>query len=56
MEEQWNYEDRNYQRLYDDEEDFDNSEAWEDDSDIGCSDCPPSECTGHCMSCAYRPI
>lgn len=41
---------------YADEEDFDDSEAWEDDSDRGCSDCPPSECTGHCMSCAYRPI
>ena len=29
-------------------------EEWEDGSDIGCGDCPESECTGHCMSCAYR--
>lgn len=54
--EEWSYEDRNYQRLYEDEEDFDDSEAWEDDSDRGCSDCPPSECNGHCMSCYYRSI
>ncbi len=53
--EEWSYEDRNYQRLYVDEE-FDESEAWEDGSDIGCSDCPDDECTGHCMSCPYRPI
>lgn len=38
------------------EEDFDDSAAWEDDSDRGCKDCPPSECTGHCMSCFYRPV
>lgn len=30
-------------------------EAWQDDSDRGCSDCPDDECTGHCMSCYYRP-
>ena len=29
--------------------------AWEDDSHITCKDCPPEECTGHCMSCSYRP-
>ena len=29
---------------------------WDDGSSIGCKDCPDSECTGHCMSCAYRPI
>ena len=38
------------------EEDFDDSPAWEDDSDRGCEDCPPEECTGHCMSCYYRPV
>lgn len=38
------------------EEEFDDSAAWEDDSDRGCKDCPPSECTGHCMSCFYRPV
>lgn len=38
------------------EDNFDDSEAWEDDSDRGCSDCPPSECTGHCMSCYYRSV
>lgn len=43
-----------FEEIY--EEDFDDSEAWQDDSDRGCSDCPPSECTGHCMSCSYRPI
>lgn len=31
-------------------------EEWEDDSNIGCSDCPDDECTGHCMSCSYRPV
>lgn len=25
-----------------------------DDSDRNCASCPPSECTGHCFSCAYR--
>ena len=38
------------------EEDFDDSPAWEDDSDRGCEDCPPEECTGHCSSCYYRPV
>lgn len=38
------------------EEDFDDSLEWEDDSDRGCKDCPPEECTGHCMSCYYRPV
>ena len=27
-----------------------------DDSDVGCNDCPDDECTGHCMSCPYRPV
>ena len=27
-----------------------------DDSHIGCKDCPDDECTGHCMSCRYRPV
>ena len=35
---------------------FDDSPAWEDDSDRGCEDCPPEECTGHCSSCYYRPV
>ena len=30
--------------------------AWEDDSDRSCKDCPPDECTGHCMSCYYRTV
>ena len=47
-EEPWSYEERNYQRIYDD--------GYNDDSDRGCKDCPPDECTGHCMSCFYRPI
>lgn len=38
------------------EDDFDDSAAWEDDSNRGCKDCPPDECTGHCMSCFYRPV
>ena len=38
------------------EDEFDDSPAWEDDSDRGCKDCPPEECTGHCMSCYYRPV
>ena len=38
------------------DEDFDDSPAWEDDSDRGCEDCPPEECTGHCSSCYYRPV
>lgn len=31
-------------------------EAWEDDSYRSCADCPPDECTGHCMSCYYRTV
>lgn len=31
-------------------------EEWDDGSSIGCGDCPDDECTGHCMSCPYRPI
>ena len=38
------------------EDEYDDSAAWEDDSDRGCKDCPPDECTGHCMSCFYRPV
>ena len=47
-EEPWGYEERNYQRLSDD--------GYNDDSDRWCKDCPPDECTGHCMSCYYRPV
>lgn len=36
------------------EDDFD--EEWDDGSSMCCNDCPDDECTGHCMSCAYRPI
>ena len=35
---------------------YEHPEEWDDGSSIGCKDCPPDECTGHCMSCAYRPI
>lgn len=38
------------------EDNFDDSAAWEDDSNRCCKDCPPDECTGHCMSCFYRPV
>ena len=39
------------------ERDWDDSYGcYEDDSDRGCADCPPDECTGHCMSCYYRPV
>lgn len=31
-------------------------EDYHDDSDRGCQDCPPDECTGHCMSCYYRSV
>lgn len=43
---------------YEDDACDENSLAYGDDdgSQIGCSDCPTDECTGHCMSCAYRPI
>lgn len=37
-----------------DDYDYDDSDAWKDGSDVGCGDCPESECNGHCMSCAYR--
>ena len=43
-----------FEEIYDD--DFDDSEAWDDGSSIGCKDCPDDECTGHCMSCSYRSI
>ena len=36
--------------------DDDYAPEWDDGSSIGCKDCPADECTGHCMSCAYRPI
>lgn len=32
------------------------AERWFDEPDeevLTCADCPPSECTGHCMSCMY---
>lgn len=38
------------------EEEFDDSAAWDDDSDRSCKDCPPDECTGNCMSCWYRTV
>ena len=25
-----------------------------DDMEFTCDDCPPEDCTGHCMSCMYR--
>ena len=37
---------------YDDERE----PEWDDGSSIGCKDCPDDECSGHCMSCPYRPI
>ena len=30
--------------------------GYEDDSNIGCGDCPDDECNGHCMSCSYRSV
>lgn len=41
---------------YDDLEARYYEEEYDDGSSIGCKDCPDDECTGHCMSCAYRPI
>ena len=35
---------------------YDDDVSFEDDSDRGCSECPDDECTGHCMSCYYRPV
>lgn len=35
---------------------IDDGDGYEDDSDRGCKDCPPDQCTGHCMSCYYRPV
>ena len=35
---------------------YDYNDEWYDNSDIGCSDYPEDECTGHCMSCPYRPV
>ena len=40
----------------DNDEYYDDEEEWRDDSYVGCSDCPDDECTGHCMSCSYRPV
>ena len=37
---------------YDDYSEPDDS----DGSELSCKDCPDSECTGHCMSCMYRPF
>lgn len=39
-----------------DEDSFDDSAAWEDDSDFSCENIPESECTGHCMSCPGRTV
>lgn len=35
---------------------FDDSPAWDNGSGVSCGDCPDEECTGHCMSCFYRPV
>jgi len=29
---------------------------WKDGTELACGDCPPSDCTGHCASCVYRPF
>lgn len=44
-------------RMHEDdyEESYD-EDGYDDDSDRGCKDCPEDECTGHCMSCYYRPV
>jgi len=34
-------------------DDFD-EEPDEPEQTLFCHDCPPDECTGHCMSCYYR--
>ncbi len=41
---------------YDEEEDGYDEYDLEDDSDRNCSDCPPEECDGRCMSCYYRSV
>lgn len=35
-------------------EDEEDPDDLDDDSNLGCKDCPEDECTGHCMSCYYR--
>ena len=36
---------------------YDDSDwEYEKNEHRGCSDCPDDECTGHCMSCYYRPV
>lgn len=37
-------------------EDCDDEEYDSDEESRSCSDCPDDECTGHCMSCSYRPV
>jgi len=32
------------------------SPEWKDGTELACGDCPPSDCTGHCASCVYRPF
>lgn len=41
---------------YDEEQDGCNEDpaGLDDNSNLGCKDCPDDECTGHCMSCYYR--
>ena len=42
--------------VFDDDDPYedDDSDGWDDGSDVSCGDCPDDECTGHCFSCAYR--
>ena len=43
--------------MVDSHEETDDSDwEYEKSERRGCSDCPDDECTGHCMSCYYRPV
>lgn len=41
---------------YTDEYDFGDYDYESTEPTRSCADCPPDECTGHCMSCWYRPV
>ena len=41
--------------FFDDDFVYERDDEYQDDSHIGCLDCPDDECNGHCLSCPYRP-
>ena len=48
--------DLGYMIILEDEQEDNPEDDPEDDSYRNCSDCPPEECDGHCMSCYYRSV